>query len=115
MMLFLRPLLRPTRRVFFSTFNNVKNSRREHQLKAHENIYDYALSNGFVKDAKGMKGKSEAQIAIQIMQEINESEKNLQLFKIFPLYNIGSKSRELQKDRLFWLMLTGMTVQFKMT
>lgn len=77
-------------------------------------IRDYALTNGFFKNEKDLRRLSEGQIAMQIMQDMNEGNKDLQFFKIFPLYNIGSKSKELSRDRLFWLMLTGITVQNKM-
>lgn len=44
-----------------------------------------------------------------VLKQLNEQE-NISNFKIFPLYFIGSKSRELMRDRLFWLMLSGITV-----
>lgn len=57
--------------------------------------------------------KSESEVAIHILRELNEKGEGSAYFKIFPLYHIGSKSRELQKDRMFWIMLSTLTVQNK--
>jgi hypothetical protein len=57
--------------------------------------------------------KSENEIAIHILRELNEKGDGAAYFKIFPLYHIGSRSRELMKDRMFWIMLSTLTVQNK--
>ncbi len=73
------------------------------------------MVNRFVQSEKEMKErfKSESEVAIHILRELNERGDEGNYFKIFPLYHIGSKSRELQKDRMFWIMLSTLTVQNK--
>jgi len=68
--------------------------------------------NRFVASDKEMreKFKSENEVAIHILRELNEKGESSAYFKIFPLYHIGSKSRDLLKDRLFWIMLSTLTV-----
>ena len=56
------------------------------------------------------KFKSENEVAIHILRELNEKGESNAYFKIFPLYHLGSKSRDLLKDRLFWIMLSTLTV-----
>jgi hypothetical protein len=41
------------------------------------------------------------------------SQHRLEYFKVFPLYHIGSKSPDLFGDRLFWNLLTALTVSNK--
>ncbi len=81
-------------------------------------IWNYALSNEFVKNEREMhkQFKTESEIGLHIVRELNERGGTMGSFlvtKIFPLYHISSKSRELLKDRLFWLMLSSITVSNK--
>lgn len=55
------------------------------------------------------KLKTESDMAIYILKSFNE-ETNLSYLKIAPLYFIASKSKELMRDRMFWLMLSAITV-----
>lgn len=48
-------------------------------------------------------------MGLQILRQLNDQE-NLGFFKIFPLFNIASRSRDIMRDRMFWLMLSGITV-----
>jgi hypothetical protein len=41
------------------------------------------------------KFKSENEVAIHILRELNEKGEGGAYFKIFPLYHLGSKSRDL--------------------
>jgi hypothetical protein len=105
-----KPVLRlfstsPKQDYMFKQYNNRPTYKRVND------IWEYALSNSFANNEQEMrlKFKSETDMALHILRALNDQE-NISNFKIFPLYNLGSKSRELQRDRLFWLMLSGITV-----
>jgi len=75
------------------------------------NIWEYAVGNGFAKDMDDIKKacKNECEVGIHILEKLSNMDR-IEHFKIYPLYNIGSKSHEILGDRLFWIMLTTLTV-----
>lgn len=76
------------------------------------NIFEYAVHNHFGSNEVELRQRfnnQETEMAMHILKTLNEQD-NISNFKIFPLYFIGSKSREIMQDRLFWLMLSSITV-----
>ena len=54
------------------------------------------------------KLKNETDLALYVLQKLNEMD-GIQSFKIYHLYILANKSKDLTRSRPFWLKLTALT------
>jgi uncharacterized protein YggL (DUF469 family) len=78
-------------------------------FKRPENIWEFAEQNN-IKFEGGQQALSECDMAMRVIGQLNEPEQ-FTPSKLVLLFMVGSKSAAIQRDRLFWHMMSNLALQ----